>query len=164
MCERLARLSSYTCFVHPAAYINGCACVRYMLVESRKHHDVLFADDGAALIAWVWTLTLLSYHRESSDGKTPLYPIGPLGSDLIENYLNGTVVFSALQVCSHSSLHVHTLVFCLLSPSDVCFFSLLSSVVLFSHPFLFRLCSTCFLVPLSPGLTHSHTHYLLYLL
>ena len=77
---------------------------RFILIESKKHHAALFDQQSSTRLPWLWTLSLLSYRRASANGSLS-YPVGPFdGSSAlgcIDNFLNGTVVFDALDANPH---------------------------------------------------------------
>lgn len=78
--------------------------IRFILIESKKHHQALLDNHSVTRLPWLWTLTLLSYHRAATNA-TPTYPVGRFDDTgpqaCIENFINGTVVFDALKENKH---------------------------------------------------------------
>ena len=76
-----------------------------MLVESRRHHDRIFSEAPTA-VPWVFGLTLLAMRRAATlcaEGDPPGYPVADYNDshDYIQNFLNGTIVFTAFQMNTH---------------------------------------------------------------
>ena len=81
------------------------AAERFVLVESRRHHAKLFSE-APTCVPWIFGLTLMAARRANINaqvGDPPAYPNAAYEEalDHLSNFLNGTIVFTAVQMNEH---------------------------------------------------------------